>query len=87
LNARQRRGACGLRAKNEPLMTNTTLRRTARTTEKVDAMRANARKTRRTTKHAGDDNAGQPKTRWLAQLTRSKNAARDTTTKGCCSAD
>jgi hypothetical protein len=64
LNARQCREARGLRAKNEPLTTNTTLQRTARTTKYEDAMCANARKTRRTTKRAKDSNAGQPETTW-----------------------
>jgi hypothetical protein len=62
LNAQQCREACGLRAKNEPLTTNATLQRTARTTKQEDTMCANARKTRRTAKRAKDDNAGQPGT-------------------------
>jgi hypothetical protein len=48
LKARQCRKACGQRAKNEPLTTNATLRRTARTTKYEDAICANARKIRRT---------------------------------------
>jgi len=62
LNARQRREAGGLRTKNEPLTTNTTLRRAARTTRYEETKYANARKTRRTTQGAKDDNAGQPET-------------------------
>jgi hypothetical protein len=72
LNARQCREACGLRAKNEPLTTNATLQRTARTTKPEDATCANARKARRTTKRTKDDNAGQPETTCLAQPMRSQ---------------
>jgi hypothetical protein len=58
LNARQCHETCGLRAKNEPLMTNATLQQTARNVKHEDAKCANARKTRRTTRRAKDDNAG-----------------------------
>jgi len=46
LNARQCHKACGLRTENEPLTTDATPQRTARTTKYEDAMCANARKTR-----------------------------------------
>jgi len=58
LNARQCCAGCGLRTANEPLTTNATLRRTARTTKYEEAKRANARETEQTTKRTKDDNAG-----------------------------
>jgi hypothetical protein len=76
LKARQCREACGLRAKNEPLATNATLGKTARTARHEDTRYANARETRRTTKRAKDNNAGQPETTQCAQPMRSQNAAR-----------
>jgi hypothetical protein len=76
LNARQCRGTCGLRAKNEPLTTNATLRRTARTAKHEDARCANARQIRQTTKRAAGDNAGQPETMQRAQPMRSLDATR-----------
>jgi len=58
LNARQCHETCGLRTKNEPLTTDATPQRTARTTKCEDAMCANARKTRQATKRAKNNNAG-----------------------------
>jgi hypothetical protein len=78
LNARQCRETCGLRAKNKPLTTSATLRRTARTAKHEDARYASARKTQRTTRRTKDDNAGQPGTTQGAQLTRSQKAKRAT---------
>jgi hypothetical protein len=72
LDARQCRETCGLRAKNEPLTTNATLQRTARTATHEDAKCANARKTQRTTNRAKNDNAGQPETTQRALQTRSR---------------
>jgi len=46
LNARQCHETCGLRTKNEPLTTDATPQRTARTTKYEEAMYAYARKTR-----------------------------------------
>ncbi|OOG36045.1 hypothetical protein B0E51_18905 [Rhodanobacter sp. C05] len=60
MNGRQCRATCGLRAKNEPLTTNATLRRTARVVRHEDTKHDNARDLRRTTKRTKDCNAGQP---------------------------
>jgi len=60
LKTQQCREGCGLRAKNEPLTTKTTLRHTARMTKYEDATCANARETQRTTKRTKGNIAGQP---------------------------
>jgi len=78
LNARQCRETCGLRAKNEPLAADATLRQTARTAKHEKTRYDNARKTPRTTKRAKDNNAGRPETTHCAQHMRSrKDNARD----------
>ena len=64
----------GLRATNEPLTTDATLRRTARTAKYEKTQSDNARKTRKTTKRTADDNAGQPGTANAALPTRSQKA-------------
>jgi hypothetical protein len=86
LKARQCCEACGLRAKNEPLATSTTLQRTARTTKYEDALCTSARKTRQTTKRAKDINAGQPGTADAALPARSRDVkrARDNAGKMLC---
>jgi hypothetical protein len=76
LNAPQCREACGLRAKNEPLATDATLRQTARIVKHEDACCDSARQPRQTTKRAADNNAGQPETAECMQLMRSQNATR-----------
>jgi len=86
LNAQQCRATCGLRAKNEPLATNTTLQQTARTTEYEDAMCASARKTRQTTKRTKGNNAGQPGTANSRFATRSQDVKRAKHYEGKCSA-
>jgi hypothetical protein len=86
LNARQCHEVCGLRAKNEPLTTSSTLQRTARTTKYEDAICADARKTRRTTKRAKDNNAGQPRTANAALPPRSQDVKRAKHYEGKCSA-
>jgi len=86
LNARQCREGCGLRAKNEPLTTSTTLQRAARTTKHEDAVCANARKTPQTTKRTKDNNAGQPGTANAALPTRSQDEKHSKHYEGKCSA-
>jgi len=78
LKARQCRAACGLRAKNEPLTTNATLQRIARTTKYEDAMCANAAQDTTNTKRTKDCDAGQPEATCLAQPMRSQKAANTT---------
>jgi hypothetical protein len=60
LNARQCHETFGLRAKNEPLTTDTTLRQTAPTVKHEEMRYDNARKTGKTTKRTTDNNAGRP---------------------------
>ena len=75
---RQCRENCGLRAKNEPLTTDATLRRTARAVKYERTRSDNARKTRQTAKRTKDDDAGQPETTCCAQHKRSrKDDSRD----------